>query len=102
MMILYNVTLKVDPQIHEEWKQWMKEEHIPKVLATGAFVSNKMYKLLNEVPDATGATYSVQYLCENMAILDNYINTFAPSLVKEHVDRYGNKHVAFRSVLEEV
>ncbi|MEL7223121.1 MAG: DUF4286 family protein [Bacteroidota bacterium] len=101
-MILYNVTINIDFAVEEEWKQWMKDVHIPKVLATGAFISNKMYKLLNEVPDATGATYSVQYLCENMALLDGYINNFAPALAKEHVDRYANKHVAFRTVLEEV
>lgn len=101
-MILYNVTINIDFSVEEEWKQWMKEVHIPKVLSTGAFVANKMYKLLNEVPDATGATYSVQYLCENMDTLDHYINNFAPALAKEHVDRYASKHVAFRTVLEEV
>ena len=101
-MILYNVTINIDFSVEEEWKKWMKEQHIPKVLATGAFISNKMYKLLNEVPDATGATYSVQYWCESMAKLDDYMENHAPQLVQEHVQLYGNKHVAFRSVLEEV
>ena len=101
-MILYNVTVNIDFNVELEWKQWMKEEHIPKVMATGAFVANKMYKLLNEVPDATGATYSIQYFCENMGKLDDYIENKAPALVKEHIDKYANKHVAFRSILEEV
>ena len=101
-MLLYNVTVNIDFSVEEEWKQWMKEIHIPKVLETGAFISNKMYKLLNEVPDATGATYSIQYICENMAKLDDYMENYAPVLVREHVERYANQHVAFRSVLEEV
>lgn len=101
-MILYNVTVNIDFSVEEEWKVWMKNEHIPKVLSTGAFVSNKMYKLLNEVPEATGTTYSIQYMCESIDKLDNYIENMAPALVKEHVDLFGNKHVAFRSVLEEI
>ncbi|MGB3466499.1 MAG: DUF4286 family protein [Cyclobacteriaceae bacterium] len=101
-MILYNVTVNIDFSVEEEWKKWMKDEHIPKVLATGTFISNKMYKLLNEVPDATGATYSVQYICESMNKLDHYIEKFAPVLVQEHVEKYGNQHVAFRSILQEV
>lgn len=101
-MILYNVTVNIDFSVEEEWKIWMKNEHIPKVLSTGAFVSNKMYKLLNEVPEATGSTYSIQYLSESMDKLDDYIENKAPALVQEHVERYGTKHVAFRSILEEV
>jgi hypothetical protein len=34
-MILYNVTVSVDPEIHDEWLAWMKSKHIPDVLATG-------------------------------------------------------------------
>lgn len=101
-MILYNVTVNIDFSVEEDWKLWMKNEHIPKVLATGAFVSNKMYKLLNEIPEATGATYSIQYLCESMDKLDDYIENKAPALVREHIKRYGTQHVAFRSILQEV
>jgi len=101
-MVLYNVTVNIDFSVEAEWKKWMKDEHIPKVLATGAFVSNKMFKLLNEVPEATGSTYSIQYMCENMAKLDDYMENHAPALVQEHMALFGNKHVAFRSVLEEV
>ncbi len=101
-MILYNVTINIDFDVEDEWKVWMKEIHIPKVLASGAFLSSKMFKLLNEVPDATGATYSVQYFAENMSLVDDYLANKAPSLVKEHVDKYGTKHVAFRSILQEV
>ena len=37
-MILYNVTIKVDHDIHDEWMEWMKQTHIPQVLETGLFI----------------------------------------------------------------
>jgi len=101
-MVLYNITVNIDFDVESDWVKWMKEVHIPNVMATKAFASNKMFKLLNEVPDANGATYSIQYFANNMAILDDYIANKAPALVKEHMDKFGSKHVAFRSVLQEI
>ena len=41
-MIIYNVTVSlVDQTIHEEWLNWMKTKHIPDVMNTGCFLSNK-------------------------------------------------------------
>ncbi len=36
-MILYNVTVALDPAIETEWLAWMQQEHIPEVMATGCF-----------------------------------------------------------------
>lgn len=35
--ILYNVTVKVTPDIAADWLQWIKEEHINDVVQTGCF-----------------------------------------------------------------
>jgi hypothetical protein len=101
-MILYNVTVNVAPDVDQVWVQWMKEDHIPKVLATKRFVEHKFFKLLTEHPDAEGNTYAIQYFAENQEDLDAYLSNEAPALQKEHVDRYGEKCLAFRTVLEEV
>jgi hypothetical protein len=51
-MIVYNVTVKVDLAVAEDWLAWMKTEHIPEVLATGMFISYRMLRILNdEDPD---------------------------------------------------
>ena len=34
-MIIYNVTSNIDESIHDEWLNWMRQEHIPQVLGTG-------------------------------------------------------------------
>lgn len=35
--IIYNVTTQADHSIAGQWLQWMKEEHIPDIIATGCF-----------------------------------------------------------------
>ena len=81
---------------------WMKEFHIPEVLATGRFTGYKFLRLLNESPEATGSTYAIQYFLEDIGHLNQYLNTEAPKLQQSHIDKFGQKFVAFRTVLEEV
>ena len=101
-MILYNVTVSVDEAVDSEWLYWMRNEHIPEVMSTGYFQSNRILKLLNEQQDATGPTFAIQYELENIGKLDEYLKTVAPALQQKHLERYGQKCIAFRTVLEEV
>ena len=57
-MLIYNVTLKIDRSIHDDWVQWMKAD----------------YK--------------------------RYITLFSPALRLEVMDRWGNKFIAFRSLMQ--
>ena len=43
MMIVCNISLKIDPGVEKDWIEWNKKEHIPDVLSTGFFPSNKKY-----------------------------------------------------------
>ncbi|MFY0607346.1 MAG: DUF4286 family protein [Cyclobacteriaceae bacterium] len=101
-MILYNVTVNIDPSVEMDWLSWMKSSHIPKVMDTGCFTDQKFFRLLNEAPDATGSTYAIQYFASGEADLTNYLDHHAADLQKEVLDRYPNKFVAFRTYLEEV
>lgn len=101
-MVLYNVTVNIDEDVEQDWIQWMKVTHIPKVMETGYFVEHRMMRMLSEVPDATGSTYAIQYLAQAMGSLESYLEKEAPKLQKESIIRYGSKMVAFRSVLEDV
>ncbi len=101
-MILYNVTVNVESSIIDEWLGWMKDQHIPEVMATGCFKQHKILKLMQEDPEAQGSTYAVQYFAENMQAIDHYMEQHAPMLRQIHVERYGSKCVSFRTLLEEV
>lgn len=97
-MIIYNVTISVDEHIAEEWLQWMKDKHIPDVMATGLFVEYRMLRVVTG--EHSAHTFAVQYTLESHAHLNQYQHEHAPALQKEFGDKYGDKAVAFRTVLE--
>ena len=100
-MILYNVTVNIDPEVHEDWLNWMKNTHIPDVLNTGLFIDNKFLRVLN-TEEGEGFTYSIQYFLETIEHYDDYKSRFAPALQAEYNKRYQNRFVAFRTLLETV
>lgn len=100
-MFLYNVTIGIDGDVEQEWLRWMKETHIPDVLGTGMFISYKMYKVLHENNDGS-VSYSVQYFANSIENVVQYLEVFSPALADEHMQKFKNKHVAFRTLLEEV
>jgi Domain of unknown function (DUF4286) len=98
-MMVYNVTLKLDSSIHEEWLLWMKTIHMPEVMATNCFTECRLLRLL-ETDESDGPTYAAQYTCSSREEYDKYINEFGPTLRKASIDRWGQKFIAFRSIME--
>ena len=97
--IIYNVTVLVDLNVESEWKQWMQQKHIPDVMATGFFTEYKFSKVLHEVEN-NAQSYAIQYVAKSKNDLDTYTKERAPELQKEHTDKYGEKCLAFRTLLE--
>ena len=100
-MIIYNVTIKVHDSIKEEWLAWLKEEHIPDVLSTGCFTDARIFQLL-EVDDSEGPTYAIQYNALSKALYNRYIDQFAGIMRQRSFDKWGDKFIAFRSVMQVV
>ena len=101
-MIIYNVTVNIDLEISEDWLAWMKDVHIPDVMATVCFESHKILRLLNESPDVEGLTFAIQYFAPDMKTLNVYAAQHQPALQQDVHQRYGHRVVAFRTLLEEV
>jgi hypothetical protein len=97
-MVLYNVTVSIDDDVHEEWLSWMKEVHIPEVMATGKFTENRICRILGF--EEAGISYSIQYLSPDMEHYESYQRDFAPELQRKHTVRYEGKFAAFRTVLD--
>lgn len=98
-MLIYNVTITLDTDIEQDWRNWMTETHIPDVMMTGMFISYRFNRLLNhEHTDAE--IYTVQYLAKDMDHLQRYLEEFAAPLQKEHKERYDGKYAIFRTVME--
>ncbi len=100
-MYIYNVTIKTDHSISTAWLQWMKEEHIPEILATGCFTRATILRLL-EIDDSEGPTHAVQYFAESKADYNRYIEKFSSELRKKAMDKWGEKFIAFRSIMQVV
>lgn len=98
-MIIYNVTIKTHESIHQAWIQWLSEEHIPEVLATNCFIKATILKLL-DIDDSEGPTYAIQYFAEDRSAYERYIEKFAGIMRQESFDKWGDKFIAFRSVME--
>lgn len=100
-MIVYNVTVKIDLDVHDEWLHWMKHVHIPEVMLTGKFVDNRVMRIMEE-DSSEGITYAIQYRCESMSDYLEYQEHHAADLQKDHTEKYKDKFVAFRTILKEV
>jgi Domain of unknown function (DUF4286) len=100
-MLIYNVTIKVSHSIQEEWLAWLKEEHIPEVIATGCFTQATILRLL-EVDESDGPTYAIQYFAESKALYNRYIEKFAAGMRQKSFDKWADKFIAFRSVMQVV
>ena len=99
-MLLYNVTIILEDKAVAEWLKWMQEIHIPAVLGSGKFVSHRLLKVLDSPNE--GTTYCVQYVAENLAEYEDYQANYAPRLQAELQQKFENKHVAFRTLMEYV
>jgi hypothetical protein len=100
-MIVYNVTVKVDSSIRQAWLDWLKNEHIPDVTGTGCFTHAVILHLV-EADDEEGSTYAIQYHAESIALYNRYIEKFAEAMRKKGIDKWGNKFIAFRTLMQVV
>ena len=97
-MLLYNVTLIIEDATAARWLQWMQDIHIPEVMNTGCFISNRLLKVLDSPNE--GVTYCAQYVAETMEDYLQYQEKFAPALQAKLNEEFANQFVAFRTLME--
>ncbi len=100
-MILYNITYTVAHSVEDDFVSWMKGTHIPEVFACGLFTDHKFYRLLNSSDDES-TNYSIQFFAESTAKLMEYEKLYAQDLRIKPQIRFGEKALAFRTLLQEV
>jgi hypothetical protein len=100
-MLLYNVTIGIDRDVEQSWLQWMRERYIPVVMSSGLFNQSKMFKVLHDEGEAT-VSYSVQFFANSIDEVSEFLEKHDAQLGKELMDKFRDRHVAFRTLLEEV
>lgn len=97
-MIVYAVTSEVEAGTAREWLAWMRETHVPEVLATGCFTGGRIAQLLDPPPPAGFVTFVLEYEAPTEALLTRYLAQHAPALRQSHTARYGASVRATRTV----
>ncbi len=100
-MIVYNVTTKVAAAIASNWLQWINEEHIPDIINTGCFTHATVLQLL-ETDNSEGPTFTVQYFTESKSNYNIYMEKFAATMRQKAFNKWGDKFIAFRSLMQVV
>lgn len=98
-MIIYNVTVNVENEIAEQWLKWLKEVHVSEVVGTGCFTNARILKLC-DTNEAEGVTYTVQYAANTLRDYENYLEKYANEMRQKAFDKWGNRFIAFRTVME--
>ena len=98
-MYIYNETMNIAEEIHDEWLKWIKEKHIPDMLNLGFFTKAKMSEVLVE-EEMGGTTYSVQYTTESLELLDEYYKFHADEMRNEGAKLFKDKMLSFRTELK--
>ncbi|HUH47117.1 MAG TPA: DUF4286 family protein [Arenibacter sp.] len=97
-MYIYNVTINIDESVQEDWLHWMRDIHIPEMLATGKFSKALMTRVMIE-EEMGGLTFSIQYTTDSKGTLDKYYEEDEERLYHRGMKRFEGKFVAFRTEL---
>ena len=100
-MFIYNITIKVDNEIVQQWLQWQREVHMPETMATKLFNDSKVFKLLEYDNDGS-TTYVMQYFTDTKENYNRYINEYVSILEKKALEKWGNNFIVFRTLMQSV
>ena len=98
-MYIYNITIKPDWKIHDEWLHWMKEIYLPDIINTNCFTEYRIVKLL-EMDESDGPTYAVQLFAENIAEYNRYQQVFEDNFNKMSNSKWGDRFISFASLMQ--
>ena len=98
-MIIYNITTKVHNSIATDWMQWLKNIHVKEVMESDCFTEYKIVKLL-EIDETDGPTFAVQFFAESKGLYNRYIEKFAGEMRKRSFEKWGDKFISIRTVMQ--
>lgn len=95
-MVLYEVTVDVEPQLAEPFERYMRERHVPDIFATGCFRRIRFTRV-------SEGRFCTSYEAATQADLDRYLAEHAPRLradFQEHVPAGARASREVRTVLQ--
>lgn len=98
-MVVYNLSIKINKEILEEWIEWQNEEHIPEIMATGLFTQYKFFRLLEPDEDPT---YVIQYFTDTEDNYHSFVDQYETAFTEKAFTKWKDGFIAFRSVMKSV
>ncbi|HEK22166.1 MULTISPECIES: DUF4286 family protein [unclassified Mucilaginibacter] len=99
-MIVYNDTVILDDAAEQEWLTWMKEVHIPAIMATGCFSSYRILSIVDSPND--GVTYCVQYNADTMEQFQEFYSKHLFKFKDAHEQQFAERFVLFNTLMKTV
>jgi hypothetical protein len=99
-MIVYNDTVILDDTAEQEWLTWMKETHIPAIMATGHFSSYRILSIIDSPND--GVTYCVQYNADTIEQFQEYYSKHLFKFKEIHEQQFAERFVLFNTLMKTV
>ncbi len=93
-MIAYEVTVDVDEALAERYIAYMRDRHIPAVLATGCFAHA-------ELDRSKETRFRQRYLAASLADLERYLEDHAPALRADFAREFPAGITLSREIWEE-
>lgn len=97
-MILFNITVLSDLDIHEDLKSWILTDFFTNNSNEGFFKSQVLLKVIDSPNE--GATYAMQFMATNQVAIDEFKTKGLPLLHNKVQEEYTNKVFFFESTME--
>jgi hypothetical protein len=98
-LYIYNVTTQVQKTIHHAWLEWITNDFAPDIIATGLFSHFQIVKIL-DIDESDGPTFAVQYFTDSREKYDIFFETHATNFSQKTFEKWNDKIISFRSLME--
>ena len=95
----YNISFKVDNDIEEQWKEFMRKELLPELKKSESIIDYSLNKVLY-VDNTDGITFAVQISFSRLSQVQIFLGTIVSEIMAKLTERFMNKFVSFDSIME--
>ncbi|MEZ5426991.1 MAG: DUF4286 family protein [Pyrinomonadaceae bacterium] len=92
-MMIYEITAAVRAAMIEKFERFMRDRHIPDLMATGHFKSAEMARI-------SAGNYRIRYLATDRGVLEEYFHNHGERLRRDFTENFPDGVEISRQILE--
>lgn len=98
-MILYNVMIKIEYGVYNDWLVWMKVVYLLEMMKIGYFLEYIIFCLMG-IDEMDGFIYSIQYLMNDFSVYQDYQKNEVVVMQLKYYGCYKDKYVVFWMIMK--